>query len=51
MRLRRTTKGEYYIVLPRDLIRVVKWREGDEVEALPGSEAEAKNEDIILRRR
>ncbi len=51
MELRRTTRGEYYIVLPRDLIRVVKWREGDKIEAIPGSEAEAKNEDIILRRK
>lgn len=51
VKLMRTTMGEYYIVLPKDLIRVVKWREGDEIEAIPGSEVEAKNEDIILRKK
>jgi bifunctional DNA-binding transcriptional regulator/antitoxin component of YhaV-PrlF toxin-antitoxin module len=51
MKLRRTTKGQYYILLPRDLMRVVKWREGDEIEVILGSEAEAKKDDLILRRR
>jgi antitoxin component of MazEF toxin-antitoxin module len=51
MKLRRTAKGEYYIVLPRDLMRVVKWHEGEDVEAILGSETEAKKEDIILRRK
>ena len=51
MRLRRTRKGEYYVVLPRDLMRVVKWREGDQIEAIHGSETDAKEDDIILRKR
>lgn len=51
MRLNRTTKGQYYIILPRDLMRVVKWRAGDEIEVILGSEAEPKKDDLILRRK
>ncbi len=51
MKLRRTTKGQYYVLLPRDLIRVIKWMEGDEIEVILGSEAEPKKDDLVLRRR
>lgn len=51
MKLHRTTKGQYYVLLPRDLVRVIKWRDGDEIEIILGSEAEPKKEDLILRRR
>jgi bifunctional DNA-binding transcriptional regulator/antitoxin component of YhaV-PrlF toxin-antitoxin module len=51
MKLRRTTKGQYYVLLPRDLVRVIKWKEGDEIEIIPASEAEPKKDDLILRRR
>ncbi len=51
MKLRKTTQGRYFILLPEDLIRVIKWKEGDEIEAVVGSEASARKEDIILRRK
>jgi bifunctional DNA-binding transcriptional regulator/antitoxin component of YhaV-PrlF toxin-antitoxin module len=51
MKLHRTTKGQYYVLLPRDLVRVIKWKKGDEIEIILGSEAEPKKEDLILRRK
>ena len=51
MKLHRTTKGQYYVLLPRDLVRVIKWKNGDEIEVILGSEAEPKKDDIILRRK
>ncbi|MFH1773663.1 MAG: hypothetical protein ABH874_01735 [Methanobacteriota archaeon] len=51
MKLRKTMQGEYFILLPEDLIRVTKWKEGDEIDAVLGSEAAARKEDIILRRK
>lgn len=51
MRLHRTTKGQYYVILPRDLMRVVKWKENDELDVILGAEAEPKKDDLILRRK
>ncbi len=51
MKLRKTTQGKYFVLLPEDLIRVIRWKEGDEIEAVVGSEASARKEDLILRRK
>lgn len=48
--LQSTLKGIYFIELPRDLLRVKGWKEGDTIEVLSGSSAQARKEDIVLRK-
>ncbi len=48
--LQRTTKGRYFIELPDDLLRVKGWKEGDVVVVLSGAVAQARKEDLILRK-
>lgn len=50
MTLRRTLKGVYFIELPRDLLRIKGWKEGEFIEVLSGASVQARKEDIVLRR-
>lgn len=51
MKLHKTSKGQYFVLLPDELVRVVKWKEGDEIELIPGSEVAARKEDLVLRKK
>lgn len=51
MRLQKTTKGQYFILLPDELVRIARWKEGDEIEVVPGSEVAARKEDLVLRKK
>lgn len=48
--LRKTLKGVYFVELPRDLIRIKGWKDGEVIEVLSGGTVQARKEDIILRR-
>lgn len=50
MKLQKTLKGVYFLELPRDLLRVKGWREGDVIDVLSGASTQARKEDIILRK-
>ncbi len=50
MTLQKTLKGVYYIKLPRDLLRIKGWKEGETIEVLSGASVQARKEDIILRK-
>ncbi|MBI4345035.1 MAG: hypothetical protein HY555_05595 [Euryarchaeota archaeon] len=49
-KVQRTTQGQFFILLPEEMIRIVKWREGDEVEVWPGSETGPRAQDLVLRK-
>jgi hypothetical protein len=49
-KLQKTTKGEYFIIIPRDMIRLVGWTEGEEIEVTPGLEVSPRREDLVLRK-
>ncbi len=48
VRLQKTMKGEYYIQLPRELVRLAGWKEGDEIEVRLGSEVTPGRRDLVL---
>tara|TARA_B100000315_G_scaffold245306_1_gene271028 strand:+ start:1472 stop:1627 length:156 start_codon:yes stop_codon:yes gene_type:complete len=51
MKLQKTMQGQYFVIIPRDLIRIIKWKKEEEVEVILGSQTESKNDDIIIRRK
>lgn len=51
VRLQKTTKGEYFIVLPREIIRLAGWKEGDEIEVRLGGDITPGSRDLVLLRK
>jgi antitoxin component of MazEF toxin-antitoxin module len=49
-KLQKTTRGEYFIIIPRDMIKLVGWTEGEEIEVTPGLEVSPRREDLVLRK-
>ncbi|NOZ76285.1 MAG: hypothetical protein GXO65_01105 [Euryarchaeota archaeon] len=50
-KVQKTLKGVYYVEIPSEVIRLVGWKEGDEVEFLPGTAISPRKEDLLLRRK
>jgi bifunctional DNA-binding transcriptional regulator/antitoxin component of YhaV-PrlF toxin-antitoxin module len=50
-KVQKTLKGVYYVEIPTEMIRLMGWKEGDEIEFLPGGAIDARNEDLLLRRK
>ncbi len=48
VRLQKTTKGEYFIILPREMLRIAGWKEGDEIEVRLGSDVSPRSKDLVL---
>jgi bifunctional DNA-binding transcriptional regulator/antitoxin component of YhaV-PrlF toxin-antitoxin module len=48
--LEKTQRGKYFIVIPKNLMRITKWEEGDIIEVIPGSAVSVKKDDLILRK-
>ncbi len=48
--LKKTQRGKYFIVIPKNLRRIAKWEEGDVIEVMPGSAVSVKKDDLILRK-
>jgi|GEM_PF-1619441 len=48
--LKKTQQGRYFIIVPKNLVRIAKWSEGDTIEVMPGSAATVKKDDLILRK-
>jgi|Deesub1362A_J573_1020465.scaffolds.fasta_scaffold00051_153 bifunctional DNA-binding transcriptional regulator/antitoxin component of YhaV-PrlF toxin-antitoxin module len=49
-KLQRTSKDQYFLIIPRDLIRLVGWKEGDEIDIRSGSEVSPGKKDLVLRK-
>jgi bifunctional DNA-binding transcriptional regulator/antitoxin component of YhaV-PrlF toxin-antitoxin module len=50
-KVQRTMKGVYYVEIPSEIIRLLGWKEGDQVEFLPGNAIAPRREDLLLRRK
>jgi hypothetical protein len=48
--LQRTSKGQYFIQLPGDLIKLVGWKEGDKIDVRSGVDIGSKRGDLVLRK-
>ncbi|GBE54448.1 hypothetical protein BMS3Bbin15_00601 [archaeon BMS3Bbin15] len=48
IKLQKTTKGAYFIILPRDIIRIAGWKEGDEIDVRLGSDISPGSRDLVL---
>jgi hypothetical protein len=49
-KLQRTAQGQYFLLLPKEMIKVSQWEEGDEIEIWLGSEVSPRKEDLVLRK-
>ncbi len=48
IKLQKTTKGAYFIILPKDIIRIAGWKEGDEIDVRLGSDISPGSRDLVL---
>lgn len=49
-KLQRTTKGQHFILLPEEMIKLVGWKEGDRIDIRSGLDITPKKGDLILRK-
>jgi hypothetical protein len=49
-KLQRTTKGQHFILLPGEMIKLVGWKEGDRIDIRSGLDITPKKRDLILRK-
>ncbi len=48
--LKKTQQGKYFIIIPKNMLRITKWTEGDTIEVMPGSAVTVKKDDLIFRK-
>ncbi len=45
-----TSKGQHFILLPGEMIKLVGWKEGDRIDIRSGLDITPKKGDLILRK-
>ena len=49
-KLQKTTKGQNFILLPAEMIKLTGWKEGDEIDVRSGLDITPTKGDLILRK-
>jgi hypothetical protein len=49
-KLQRTTKGQHFILIPGEMIKLARWKEGDNIDVRSGLDITPKKGDLILRK-
>ncbi len=49
-KLQRTSRGQHFILLPGEMIKLAGWKEGDKIDVRPGLDITPKKGDMILRK-
>ncbi len=49
-KLQKTTKGQHFILLPSEMIKLTGWKEGDTIDVRSGLDITPKKGDLILRK-
>ena len=49
-KLQKTTKGQHFILLPVEMIKLTEWKEGDTIDVRSGLDIKPKKGDLVLRK-
>jgi hypothetical protein len=49
-KLQRTTKGQHFILISSEMIKLTGWKEGDSIDIRSGLDITPKKGDLILRK-
>ena len=49
-KLQKTTKGQHFILLPSEMVKLTGWKEGDTIDVRSGLDISPKKGDLILRK-
>lgn len=49
-KIQKTSRGQHFILLPGEMIKLVGWKEGDRIDVRSGLDITPKKGDLILRK-
>ncbi len=49
-KLQKTSRGQHFILLPGELVKLVGWKEDDKIDVRSGLDITPKKGDLILRK-